>query len=60
MIQEDFKVFNRLGKAPCQVDEGLARQIFENGNNTGNEEERFIRILGWASFIDSRRFIQSL
>lgn len=43
-----------LAKAPYQVDEKMAEDVLgEDG-----DEERFIRILAWASFTGSRRFVQ--
>ena len=43
-----------LSKAPYQVDEELAKAVLGDGHN----EKRFIRILAWASFVGSRRFVQ--
>ena len=43
-----------LAKAPYQVDETLVRDVL----NEDGCEERFIRILAWASFSGARRFAQ--
>ena len=43
-----------LAKAPYQVDERMAEAVL--GEDRG--EERFIRILAWASFTGARRFVQ--
>jgi len=45
-----------LAKAPYQVDERLV----ENALNEDQSEERFIRILAWASFSGARRFAQRI
>lgn len=41
-----------LAKAPYQVDEGLAEAVLQYNP----DEERFIRILAWASFTAARKF----
>jgi hypothetical protein len=43
-----------LAKAPYQVDERMAEAVLGEDRN----EERFIRILAWASFAGARRFVQ--
>ena len=43
-----------LGKAPYQVDEKMAEAVLDYCD----DEERFIRILAWASFTGARRFAQ--
>lgn len=43
-----------LTKAPYQVDENMAQAVLGDHH----DEERFIRILAWASFIGARRFVQ--
>jgi AhpD family alkylhydroperoxidase len=43
-----------LAKAPWQVDEKMAEAVLGDDGN----EERFIRILAWASFTGARRFVQ--
>ncbi len=43
-----------LGKAPYQVDEKMAEAVLGNDR----DEQRFIRILAWASFTGARRFVQ--
>ena len=43
-----------LAKAPYQVDETLVEDVLEEDRG----EERFIRILAWASFSGARRFAQ--
>ena len=45
-----------LAKAPYQVDETLVDGVF----NEDRSEERFIRILAWASFSSARRFAQRI
>src|SRR5262245_15670878 len=45
-----------LAKAPYQVDERLV----EDARNEDQSEERFIRILAWASFSGARRFAQRI
>jgi hypothetical protein len=45
-----------LAKAPYQVDETLVEDILKDDRS----EERFIRILGWASFSGARRFAQRI
>src|SRR5215831_11338347 len=45
-----------LAKAPYQVDETLVEEILKEDRG----EERFIRILAWASFSSARRFAQRL
>ena len=43
-----------LAKAPYQVDERMAQAVLHEDR----DEERFIRILAWASFTAARRFTQ--
>ncbi len=43
-----------LAKAPYQVDEKMVEAVL----GYGRDEERFIRILAWASFTGARRFVQ--
>jgi hypothetical protein len=43
-----------LAKAPYQVDASLAQGVLGDDR----DEERFIRILAWASFTGARRFVQ--
>ena len=43
-----------LAKAPYQVDEKMAEAVL----GESRDEERFVRILAWASFTGARRFIQ--
>jgi len=43
-----------LAKAPYQVDERMAGAVLRHCA----DEERFIRILAWASFVGARRFAQ--
>jgi hypothetical protein len=43
-----------LAKAPYQVDEKLVEEVLKEDRG----EERFIRILAWASFSSARRFAQ--
>ena len=43
-----------LAKAPYQVDEAMAEAVL----GKDRDEERFIRILAWASFTGARRFVQ--
>ncbi len=43
-----------LAKAPYQVDETLVEDVLQEDRG----EERFIRILAWASFSSARRFAQ--
>ena len=43
-----------LAKAPYQVDEKMAEAVLESDA----DEERFIRVLAWASFTGARRFVQ--
>ncbi len=43
-----------LAKAPYQVDEAMAEAVLGNEQ----DEQRFIRILSWASFTGARRFVQ--
>ncbi len=43
-----------LAKAPYQVDERMAEAVLGDDR----DEERFIRILTWASFTGARRFVQ--
>ena len=43
-----------LAKAPYQVDAHMAEAVLGNDR----DEERFIRILAWASFTGARRFVQ--
>jgi len=43
-----------LAKAPYQVDEQMAEAVLDYCD----DEERFIRILAWASFTGARRFAQ--
>lgn len=43
-----------LAKAPYQVDEAMAEAVLGNDG----DEARFVRILAWASFVGSRRFVQ--
>ncbi|MGI9351772.1 MAG: carboxymuconolactone decarboxylase family protein [Rhizobiaceae bacterium] len=43
-----------LAKAPYQVDEKMAEAVL----GEDQDEERFIRILAWASFTGARRFVQ--
>lgn len=43
-----------LSKAPYQVDEAMAEDVLGDER----DEERFIRILAWASFVGARRFTQ--
>jgi len=43
-----------LAKAPYQVDESMAQAVLGDDR----DEERFIRILAWASFTGARRFVQ--
>ena len=45
-----------LAKAPYQVDEKLVEEVLKEDR----DEERFIRILSWASFSSARRFAQRL
>jgi len=45
-----------LAKAPYQVDETLVEDVL----NGDRGEERFIRILAWASFSGARRFAQRI
>jgi hypothetical protein len=45
-----------LAKAPYQVDETLVEDVLEEDRG----EERFIRILAWASFSSARRFAQRI
>src|SRR5262249_21637659 len=45
-----------LAKAPYQVDERLVEDVL----NEDRCEERFIRILAWASFSGARRFAQRI
>ncbi len=45
-----------LAKAPYQVDETLVEEVLKEDR----EEERFIRILSWASFSSARRFAQRI
>jgi hypothetical protein len=45
-----------LAKAPYQVDETVVAAVLKEDQ----EEERFIRILAWASFSSARRFAQRL
>jgi hypothetical protein len=45
-----------VAKAPYQVDERLVEDAF----NEDRSEERFIRILAWASFSGARRFAQRI
>ena len=43
-----------LAKAPYQVDASMAQSVLGDDR----DEERFIRILAWASFTGARRFVQ--
>ena len=43
-----------LAKAPYQVDASMAQGVLGDDR----DEERFIRILAWASFTGARRFVQ--
>ena len=45
-----------LAKAPYQVDEKLVEDVLHEDRG----EERFIRILAWASFSSARRFAQRI
>lgn len=45
-----------LAKAPYQVDERLVEEVLKEDR----DEERFIRILSWASFSSARRFAQRI
>jgi len=45
-----------LAKAPYQVDERLVEDVL----NADRSEERFIRILAWASFSGARRFARRI
>jgi Carboxymuconolactone decarboxylase family len=45
-----------LAKAPYQVDEKLVEDVLQEDRG----EERFIRILAWASFCSARRFAQRI
>lgn len=45
-----------LAKAPYQVDETLVEDVLGQDRN----EERFIRVLAWASFSGARRFAQRI
>jgi hypothetical protein len=45
-----------LAKAPYQVDETLVEEVLKEDRS----EERFIRILAWASFSSARRFAQRI
>jgi hypothetical protein len=45
-----------LAKAPYQVDERLVEDVLSEDRG----EERFIRILAWASFSGARRFAQRI
>lgn len=45
-----------LAKAPYQVDEKLVEDVLQEDRS----EERFIRILAWASFSSARRFAERL
>ena len=45
-----------LARAPYQVDETLVEEVLREDRG----EERFIRILAWASFSSARRFAQHL
>jgi len=45
-----------LAKAPYQVDESLVEDVLREDRG----EERFIRILAWASFSGARRFAQRI
>jgi hypothetical protein len=45
-----------LAKAPYQVDEKLVEDVLQEDPG----EERFIRILAWASFCSARRFAQRI
>ena len=45
-----------LAKAPYQVDEGLVEDVLREDRC----EERFIRILAWASFSGARRFAERI
>jgi len=43
-----------LARAPYQVDEKMAQTVRDGCG----DEERFIRVLAWASFVGARRFIE--
>ena len=45
-----------LAKAPYQVDERLVEDVFSEDRS----EERFIRVLAWASFSGARKFAQRI
>jgi integrase len=45
-----------IAKAPYQVDEGLVEDVLSEDRR----EERFIRVLAWASFSSARRFAQRI
>jgi AhpD family alkylhydroperoxidase len=45
-----------LAKAPYQVDEKMAEAVLDDDP----DEARFVRILAWASFAGSRRFVELL
>jgi hypothetical protein len=45
-----------LAKAPYQVDKTLVEDVLSEDR----AEERFIRILAWASFAGARRFAQRI
>jgi hypothetical protein len=45
-----------LAKAPYQVDERLVEDVL----TTDKSEERFIRVLAWASFSGARKFAQRI
>jgi AhpD family alkylhydroperoxidase len=49
-----------LAKAPYQVDDTLVEDVLNGDLNGDRCEERFIRILAWASFSGARRFAQRI